>query len=495
MAVRESFRTVRWIRTLNLVLQAVLFTTLFGGLNYIARNHPSFRFDLTRHRSYSLSPETLSYVKNLSRPASIVVTTPKEDVAPEIRGLLDEYVHATEASATGRITLDYIDVYENRRRADELKVEQPNVIVLRSADRERGVPMTDLYRIKNQQREAFQGEQAITAALLDVSSPEQLHVYFLVGHGELQPDGTDARGLSKLTAELRARDFNVDTLELAVAREIPADANLLVAIGPQTAYTPAEQEMLRQYLSARAGRLILCLAAGNVSSSVVPRSLEDLLDDWGVLVDDDIVVDTSPEHVTDTGDLIIKGYDAEHPLVQSVFQNRIPLRFGLTRTVRPHPGRTLASGLTVVPVAGTSSTAWGETDYRRGRAARDARDIRPIPGIPPKDALGVVVASERVAVRDNLPFSVPGGRLVVFGTDDFIANARVGYFGNFPVFLGAVNWAVDRDPQLSVPARPIEKFQLALSAGDFMKLRYALLFGLPGGTLLLGLVVYWTRRQ
>jgi hypothetical protein len=493
MAVRESFRTVRWIRTLNLVLQALLFTTLFGGLNYIARNHPSFRFDLTRHRSYSLSAETLSYVKNLGRPIAIIVTTPKDDVAPEIRGLLDEYVHATEANATGRITLDYIDVYENRRRADELGVEQPNVIVLRSADRQRAVPVTDLYRIRNQQRDAFQGEQAITAALLDVSSPEQLHVYFLVGHGELQPDATDARGLSTLTAELRARDFKIDTLELAVAREIPPDANLLVAVGPQTAYTPPEQEMLRQYLSARAGRLILCLTAG--TGSVARLGLEDLLDDWGVLVDDDIVVDPSPEHVTDTGDLIVSGYDAEHPVVQGVFQNKIPLRFGLTRTVRPHPGRSLASGLTVVPVAGTSSTAWGETDYRRGRATRDARDIRPLAGIPPKDALGVVVASERVAVRDNLPFSVPGGRLVVFGTDDLVSNRRIGYFGNLPVFFGAVNWAVDRDPQLSVPARPIEKFQLALSAADFMKLRYTLLFGLPGGTLLVGLMVYWTRRR
>ena len=45
----DSFRTARWIRTLNLVLQAVLFITLFGGLNYLARNH-SLRYDLTSQR-------------------------------------------------------------------------------------------------------------------------------------------------------------------------------------------------------------------------------------------------------------------------------------------------------------------------------------------------------------------------------------------------------------------------------------------------------------
>jgi hypothetical protein len=50
----DSFRTARWLRTLNLGLQAVLFLSLFGGLNFLARNHPS-RFDLTHHRRFSLS--------------------------------------------------------------------------------------------------------------------------------------------------------------------------------------------------------------------------------------------------------------------------------------------------------------------------------------------------------------------------------------------------------------------------------------------------------
>jgi hypothetical protein len=59
----ESFRAARWLRTFNLVLQAVLFLTLFGGLNYLARNH-AWRFDLTKQRKFSLSAETLSYIKN-----------------------------------------------------------------------------------------------------------------------------------------------------------------------------------------------------------------------------------------------------------------------------------------------------------------------------------------------------------------------------------------------------------------------------------------------
>jgi hypothetical protein len=490
----ESFRAVRWIRTINLILQAVLFLTLFGGLNYVARNH-AWRFDLTRHRTFSLSPETLAYIKSLPRPVQIVVTAAEEYDSPEIRGLLDEFVHATHGNPSGQVKVQYLDVYQDRRRAEELGIEQPNLIVLRSGDKRRAVPVTDLYRYKDKQREAFNGEQVLASALLDVSHPSRKRIYFLVGHGEMRPDNPDpAVGLSVLRDQLRIRNFEIDTLELAVARRIPADASLLISVAPTTGYTRAEQEMLRQYLSVNAGRLILLLGPG---APVSRLGLEDLLlDDWGVLVDDTVVVDDDPAFITPEGDLMIRAFDADHAITQALVSHHMPLQVGATRTVRPDPGRTTGTGLTVVPLAATSGTAWGEVDYRRQMPARrDAADIRPIAGMPPLGKLSISVASERVSVRDNLPFSVPAGRLVVFGAGDLVSNQRIGYFGNFPIFLGAVNWAVDRDEQLNVPPRPIERFQLAMSSGEFTKLRYALLLGLPGATLLLGVLVYWTRRS
>src|SRR5438552_19177859 len=81
-AVFDSFRAARWLRTLNLLLQALLFLTLFAGLNYLARNHPS-RFDLSSRHRYSLSPETLSYLHNLPRPIRIVVTLTEDAENPE----------------------------------------------------------------------------------------------------------------------------------------------------------------------------------------------------------------------------------------------------------------------------------------------------------------------------------------------------------------------------------------------------------------------------
>lgn len=497
MPALDSFRTARWVRTLNLVLQALLFLTLFGGLNYLARNH-AWRYDLTDQRRHSLSPETLSYLRELPRPVRIVVTLTEDtenaiaaQAFRDVRGLLREYAYATEGDANRRITVEYLDVYQRRREADQLGITDPNRIVLFCGDKRRTVMPDELYRIEGGEKKAFQGEQAITSAILDVSNPERKKIYFLAGHGELSPDDVDPnRGLSALRDALRQRNFDVESLNLAYLRRVPADASLLVGIAPQGRFQPLEQELLRQYLAANAGRLILLLAPGQ------PHGLEDLLLDWGILVDDDLIFDTGAENITEEGELLLRFF-APHPVTQTLIDLRqLFPRIGPARSVRPDPGRSLVNGLTVTTLAATSTTAWGEVSYRDNvpHAFTPGVDIRPIPGMQPRDRLGVVVASERVSVRDNLPFSVRGGRIVVFGTGDLIANNRIADYANLSFFLSAVNWTVDRDAQFNIPARPIERFQLSLSAGELSRLRYTLLLALPCIAGALGLLVYWARR-
>jgi len=491
----DHLRTSRWARTAHLVLQAALFLTLVIGLNYLAGSH-EWRFDLTRYRRYSLSPETLSYMKDLPRPVHIVVTingaANTQGVhadSPEIQGLLKEYAHATEDNRDGPITVEYVDVYEDRRKVEKYGIDQPDVLLLICGDKRKALSLSELYHFENKVPKAFVGEPAITGAILEVSSPERKKIYFLVGHGELPGDADPARGISIVLDELRIRNFAVDTLELDQKRAIPEDASLLVAVAPLTPYSPREQELLRQYLGAGAGRLILFLAPGTRSG------LDELLLDWNVLVDDDLIFDSGSNNVTEDGDLIINVIQP-HPITQVLCDHTMPLRIGAARSVRPLPGISPGGGLTVLTLAATSTTAWGEVSYRqRGHQAYTRGvDIKGLPQMDPANRLGVAVASERTTVRGNLPFSVPAGRLVVFGTGDLISNARITNPGTLPIFLGAVNWAAGRDRQLNIPPRPVDKFQLSLSAGELARLRYMLMLALPGAAGLLGLVVYWTRR-
>jgi hypothetical protein len=499
MPSAESFRTARVVRTANLLLQALLVLTLFAGLNHLARRH-AWRYDLIAKRRYALSPETLSYLHQLTQPVHIVVTFDENSdseelalVAHDVNSLLREYVYASEANDTGKISTEHLDVFQRRREAEELGIDQIGEIVVICGEKHRVLSLNELYQIKDGHRSAFQGEQAFTAAILDVSSAEQKKIYFLSGHGEQRPGDVDpAHGLSLLGDELRHRNFDVGILDLSVTKSIPDDAALLIAAGPQGAFDPFEQELLRQFLSTRAGRFILLVDPGQ------PFGLDDLLADWGIIADDDLVCDTGSANVTDDGDLIIWAYNS-HPITQILINNNLHLRLGPDRSVRADPSRILDDSLTVTTLAASSPTAWGELNYR-------------LPGLPQynpgidlkgtaktQDRLGIIAASERVSARgasgEALPLSVRGGRLIVGGTSELATNNRFANAGNQNFILNAIDWATDRDTQLAIPARPIERYQISLSTLSFAKLRLGLLLLPPAAAALLGLLVYWTRRR
>jgi hypothetical protein len=489
-----SFRAVRWIRTLNLLAQAVLLLTLCGGLNYLAL-HYGWRFDLTATHRHSLSPETISYLRELKEPVRIVVTIADDTgdarlskARSDLGELLDDYVHATERQDAGRITTEFLDVFQNRREAARLQINQPNSLLVLCGDRRRIVSLAELYQvdIKNQEIKSFQGEQAVTAAIVAVANPVKKKISFLMGDGEMTPDDVSAdRGLSAVTDELRQRNFAVDSLDLTTAHAVPADTDLLVIAGPQGRLLPATVELLRQYLSAHAGRMLVLLAPGN------PHGLDDLLDDWGVLADDVLICDNSPAGQNDTGDLILTASaNTSHQVIHTLVEYDLPVRFGAARSVRPDPGRTLDTSLVVTPLIGTSATtAWGERNYRDGGVPV----FRPGIDLPPP--LTVVTAAERVTTGGDLSLNVPSGRLVAFGGTDWIANGRETTPGNLALFLDAVNWTVGRDPQFNIPARPVERFQLALTQQQLQHLRFGLIFAGPAAIALLGFLVWWARRR
>jgi len=491
----DSFRAARWIRLVNLVLQAILFLTLFAGLNYVALRH-AWRYDITQGRRHSLSAETRSYLESLNRNVRVIVTLTPDPANEEltqsfrdISSLLREYAYLTRNNPNGKIEVRYLDVYQNRREAEELQLDQPNQIILLSENRKRVMTLADFYETKEMRRAAFRGEVALTGALLDVSNPDKKKIYFLTGHGEMRPEDVDRRrGLSTVRDELRQRNYEIASLDLNLSHKIPDDAALVIVASPQGRLQPFEEELLRNFLTTRAGRLILLLDPG------VPTGLDNLLFDWGVIVHDNVVVDLDPRSLTENNDVLLWNFKPDSSpggshITDQIINNKMPVITGPARAVSDELGRSLDDGLSVKTLIATSTNAWGEASYR----------IRNVtwaytPGQDLKGQLGVMVISERLKPA-SLPLSVKGGRLAVFGTADLVTNTRIFNSGNLNLFLATVSWTVDRDTQLTIPARPIQRFQLALSAEELGHLRLVLLFGLPGCVALIGIAVYWTRRN
>jgi ABC-type uncharacterized transport system involved in gliding motility auxiliary subunit len=491
MKTKKDFAYYRWSNILNTVLQVVLTLVFFAGAMHLGSKF-FWRIDLTENHRYSLSAETLSYLENLDTTVRVIVTIApdgsmdeRDQLYRDVRGLLREYEYAARSESGSRFQVEFVNIFQQRQRAQliasEFGVEQEDLIIFATENRQRILFPNDIYVTRDRQRKSFRGEQIFTSALLDVTAERPQTLYFVTGHEEMRFNDPDPyRGLSQLGDALWQRNFKLEYLDLKTVDRVPEDADLVLLIAPRTPLLSREEEILRRYLANDAGRLL---------AMIDPRTrhgLGELFYEWGIQLDDVVVMDDGPASLPG-GDLILTRY-AEHPITQSLLSNHLPLIVGFSRSVREDPGRPLDDSISVQPLIGTSDTSWGERSYRQ--------DIAFVfdPDTDLAGPLSIASVSER-QIPSQLGINIPGGRLVVFGTSDMITNNRINSPGNLTLFLNAINWMVDRDTMTNIAPRPIDRIQLVLSRDEIRRLRLTLLGLLPGMMALCGVVVYWIRRK
>ena len=493
MSKLEDFKVSRWFNTSHSIFQFLLVCSFFIGLNTLSISHFK-RFDLTSNQLYSLSPETISYIQEIDEPLKIIVTKSADDSSSDlgsyyadVENLVKEYVYQAQKAGKGPIEAEYINVFQQTRRAqelaDEFGINQPNLIIFATENKHRIITPDEVYKMEEMEKTAFRGEQIFTSAMLDVCSPRGTNIYFLKGHGELDIADVDPIvGLSQLTEELRQRNFTVKTLDLTTATsKIPEDADLLVLAGPKQPLLAREVNLLKDYLGENAGRLIIMI------DWAINNNLGDLFYQWGVLAEDMIVLDDG-QFMMNGGDLLLRKFDPDHPITESMAKNSQSVVVGLSRPIRPDIGAPLDDRLSVKQIVGGSETSWGERFYR------DENELGYKEGVDLKGPVSIAVVSER-SISSDLGIDIPGGRLVVFGTSNMITNSRLNVLGNFTLMLNTINWTLDRNNLLSIAPRPIDRLHITLSQEEMKKLRLALWFLLPGCTAIFGTFIYWLRRS
>ncbi|MBC9866305.1 MAG: ABC transporter [Opitutae bacterium] len=493
MSKLDNFKFSRWFHAGHSLFQFSLVVTLFLGLNMIGLTHFE-RYDLTGDRRYALSAETVSYIARLTEPIRIIVTKSSDNGGSEFRSyetdllnLVKEYEYIAQKMGSGPIQSEFINVFQQRRLAQELVeefgIDRPNLIIIASKNKHRVITPEEVYISESLERTAFRGEQVFTSALLDVSSPKGHTVYFLTGHGERDISSVDPiSGLSELAQELRQRNFELSTLDLASPEtRVPDDADLLILAGPKHPLLDREVSALKDYLTDRAGRLILLI------DPAIRNNLDELFFQWGILAEDMVVLDSGPDYMMNGGDLLLRRFDAEHPITESLAKNNLSVLVGFSRPVRADLGAPLDDRLSVTPIVGGSETSWGERFYRDESLIGFDSDV------DLQGPVSVVAVSER-SISSDLGIEIPGGRMVVFGSSDLITNSRLTVLGNFTLFLNTINWALDRNNLLSIAPRPIERLHITLSREEMIELRLVVLLILPGCAAILGMITYWIRR-
>jgi hypothetical protein len=490
---RNDFKWVRWWSNGNRFVQLMLIVGLLIGCNVLSFRYYT-RKDLTANGRYSLSPETVAHLKQIKKqPINIVVIGAWHSTQAvvktfyeDVRHLLKEFAYWSQKEADLPLTIEYVDVFLQRKRVDELVqqygVQKENVVIVASGEKFHLLEAADFYISNRQKVVQFQGESILMQALLDVVSEKKVRVYFTDGHGEMDPFSADAvHGLSQVQECLTQRNLAVEKVNLLSSKTVPNDCDLLVIAGPRKAFVPEEEEVVRRFVEERQGHLLVLLNA------MTQHGLDNVFFDCGILAENRVIVDPEVRNQTVHGDLIVKRY-APHPITQMLLDAQLPTLMGLCRPISVDIGANAVAGRSIVPLLYTTDTSFAKKRYRALGTT-----LTFDPEVDIKGPLPLVVLSEKTT-SNKLGLAIPGERILVFGNAQFIGNRQIGALGNKLLLLNSIHWLLEEVYPFHVAPKSLTVFQMQVSKRDLLLAGTHLLI-LPLILGMMGIIVCFLRRR
>jgi len=472
-----QFFTRRQARYGTLAASSVLIMAgVLIAVNYIGKKQNK-RWDLTASKQFSLSDQSRNVLAKLDAPLQIQVFAQEQEFQ-SYRDRLKEYEYASK-----QVKTDFIDPDKRRALAQQNQVQQYGTFVISYKGRT--------------ERITSNSEQDLTNGIIKVVSGQQRKVYFTQGHGEKNTTSSDREGYDTIAAALGRENYGVDKLVLAQSGSVPDGATAVIVAGPKTDFFPPEVEALKKYL-ANGGKLLLMLDPPDRVDSPPLTSLIALAHDWGIDVDNDIVVD-----VSGMGRLL--GTDASVPVAASYPSHPITERFEILTAYPMARGLVVVTGgvngHTAKSFVESSPRSWGETDIKAllttGQVAMDAGKDKPGP-ITLGAAVSAPVADAAKPADDKKltddKTSKPETRVVVFGDSDFASNGVLGIQGNRDLFMNIVGWLSQQENLISIRPKEADDRRLTLTATQQNNITLLALFGLPLVVFGTGVYNWWRRR-
>ena len=448
-----------FMRAQLLFVSVLLFLTFALTLAMVSRaNH---RWDFTKEKLFSLSPQTAQVLKGMSaKPLEILAFYPQEDPARKDFETFLKQVAQTQ----GKLKYSFYDPDRVPRLAKEYHIKDLYTLVLRYEGR--------------QERLGRPSEESFTNALIRLANPRVMDLCFTTGHDEASISRDDRSGYKIFRDTLEFNNYALH--EIILARDgIPDRCQVLVIAGPHRDLDAKEYEALNNFFGRGKGILFLI----DPMDPGTGQSFTQFFRKYGIALGSDVIVDKMSRMVG--GDFLVplvSQYLSTHPVTRDFKSTTF---FPVARTVQP--STDTLPGLEVLPLAFTGSGSWAEANLEaleKGDASFQAES----------DLTGPLVLA--VAVQGLDAKGEPaGGRMITVGDSDFLTNAYLDLSGNQDLALSMIQWLSKDDRTVTIPPRFAKFAPLFMNSFQQFVVVGLSVAGLPGFFLLAGIIRIVIRQK
>lgn len=449
------------------ILVAIALTILVNvGLNYVPEQYTSF--DVTVNKIFTLTEDTIQYVKNLSRNVTIYVLADDNSKDGDVDLMLKNLQGYSE-----HIQVEYVSPIANPMFYYNYTSAQPseNSLIVVSGNESMVIDYYDLYVFQTDYT-TYESEVVgsdiegqLVSAIMRVTAGDTPKFYMLLGHNELVFD-------EKFQGALTKENIDYEYIQLNTMDEIPEDADAIVINAPISDYSEDEVDKVLSYLD-NGGNVFIIPTWTEESMG----NFEQILEYYGVSLVDGVIVETDRSRYYQSPYNLIPNIIYED-ITQSIYDGTVlaPLSRGLSYD-------EYSEDIWYIPFLTTSEDAFSKTDmlslqdFDKGSQDIDGPFVIGMkiekPAQNGEISQAVIVATEQMFSED---------------TDNVVPGYNVKLFG------GIIASLAEREITVTVPIKYYEIGNLVFSA-ETVKVASRIILVIVVACIVLAIYIPLTRRH
>ena len=461
--------------TKTLILVAIIIL-IYIGVNVLLEKVVLPEIDCTQDKIYSLSDESKDKLGNLDKEVTITLINYSSNTS--LINFMEKYT-----SLNDNIKLERIDDLSSRTdlmTKYSLSAED-SLILVTCGDNEKEVTENDMYTYDyTTYKQVDKTEEAITNAILDVTTDEKPKIYFMSNHLAY-----DVNYFSTIMQTMKDEANDVDTVDI-LANGIPEDCDCLVISTLKEDLTEKERDDLINYIN-KGGKLLL-MCGPNLTGATL-TNFQTVLDQYGVSISDGVVFEgNSANMMSGYPDFIIEPTQST-----SLTQNlNMSMNICLVDAgkITFNDDKLIDLGVEYEVLAQTSESSFLRTDVTQNSATRTSSDGEE------ESATVAAIATKKIDGDTT-------SKLVIFSNELFAMDMPVqisGYtmytvslYNNADMILNSISYLNEREDTITIRKNSDEVTYTVTEQQH--NIIMAIIFVIPVLIIIAGIIVWQVRRR
>lgn len=433
-------------------LFVLLLLLLVGLLGYLGREY-NVQWDISQNGRNTLNQASAEILQKMDGPVTVTVYVTDQDARlGDIRNIISEFLRLYQRIKPD-FTFTFIDPTEHPKVTQEAGIKVNGEMVVTFNGRSEHLTIVN--------------EQVFTNLLIRLVRSGEKLVMGLSGHGERRLDGRANHDLGEFGKQLSMKGFKTDSLNLAIAQDVPTNASVLIIASPQVDLLKGEVDIILAYV-ARGGNLLWLIDQESL------RGLQPLAEKLSLTLTPGVVVDPQSQQLKAPITFALGANYGQHPITRNF--NNITI-FPFARQISLNESKEWNS-VSLVEVA---QNGWVETGKLESDVTFDEM----------YDVAGPI--SIAAALRRTLQDREQ--HVVVIGSGHFLANSYLGNGSNLDFGINLINWLVEDENLITIQPRATLDSNLTMSKSALTVIVSVFLIILPLFFLVCGITVWWQRRR